>query len=257
MKVNELHETIRKLKHCTDKEWLVNDINKVNSMIRGVIQYYQTGNAVNYAMGRHWDMLKYAAYKALKKHGGKWTPANQVHNLRSVHEERAEQIPAIWYQDMLIGVTSLSFAKWVKIPLMNQKETPYTPEGRELHAQRTGKIPLKVRADDLLFSDISELIAKGVKRPIYNFEYYMNRPYAYNRDKGKCAVCGDPVDKSVHIHHISPKLPLAKVNKVPNLKTVCYKCHVRIHDHKDYQGEIPDKIWKKIFKLREKLLLTN
>lgn len=34
-------------------------------------------------MAKYADMLKYAAYKALKLHGGKWIPANQVNNLIS------------------------------------------------------------------------------------------------------------------------------------------------------------------------------
>jgi hypothetical protein len=40
----------------------------------------------------------------------------------------------------------------------NQKETPYSSEGRSLNFERTKRKPLKVRADELLNLEYSELI---------------------------------------------------------------------------------------------------
>jgi len=58
----------------------------------------------------------------------------------------------------------------------------------------------------------------------------MNREYAYNRDKGKCRICGKLLEKNNReCHHIQPSLPLDKVNKVPNLAWVCKECHHIIH----------------------------
>ena len=52
-----------------------------------------------------------------------------------------------------------------------------------------------------------------------NFEYYMNREYAYSRDKGKCKCCGNAFSPMLqkNCHHVKNKLPLDRINKVPNL----------------------------------------
>jgi RNA-directed DNA polymerase len=86
-----------------------------------------------------------------------------------------------------------------------------------------------------------------------NFEYYMNREYAYNRDKGKCKVCSS-VLKVVnrHCHRISEELPINKVNKVSNLAWLCNYCDEYIHG-----TVIPESFDKKkaskIQKYRDKL----
>ena len=88
-----------------------------------------------------------------------------------------------------------------------------------------------------------------------NFEYYMNREYAYNRDKGRCKICGCNLKaENRHCHRIIPSLPANKINKVPNLVWVCYNCDESIHSE-----EIPDSFDKKktgrINKYREKLIM--
>ena len=86
-----------------------------------------------------------------------------------------------------------------------------------------------------------------------NLEYYLNRPYAFNRDKGKCKVCGEILwSNNVHIHHINPKLPLNLVNRVPNLVTTCKDCHQKIHDQKD-GSELGATVEKRLAVYRNKL----
>jgi len=202
-KVKEIHKEIKKLKKVPDKNQFIHQINLINSQIRGICQYYQAATWVNIDLQKYADKLKYAAYKALKPHGGKWTPANQADNLLSVHQEYTTQIPAIEHENKIIGITSLSFVKWVRTRLKNQNETPFTPEGIKLYKKRTGKKPLLARADELLTLHLSKIIALGLADKIYNFEYFMNRAYAFNRDKGKCRICGQEVENhNVHIHHI-------------------------------------------------------
>ncbi len=87
-----------------------------------------------------------------------------------------------------------------------------------------------------------------------NFEYYMNREYAYNRDKGKCKCCGEFFSKLVpkHCHHVNNRLPLNRINKVSNLAWLCKPCHYMVHN-----SPIPDrtdlKTVRKILKYRERL----
>lgn len=255
-KVKELHKNIRALKYSSHetKAYAVHEINRVNAQIRGVIQYYEVATLVNKSLGKYFQVLRYAGYKALKRqHGGFWIPAKQTHNLISVHPNYKTWIPAIEYDSKIIGLTCLRFCTWKKAYLKNPDETPYTIKGRELYRKRSGKIPPLVRADELLSLKVSELIGKGIKEPLYNFEYLLNRPYAFNRDRGKCRVCGEYVSlEDVEIHHINPNLPISLVNRVPNLATVHYICHNRIHSQVDY-SDLGAKVWKKIQSFREKL----
>jgi len=252
-KVKEIHKEIKKLRKTPDKNQLIHQINLINSQIRGICQYYQAATWVNIDLRKYAIRLGYAAYKTLKPHGGKWTPANHVDNLLSVHQEYTTQIPAIKHQDKIIGITNLSFIKWVKTRLKNQKETPFTPEGIKLYKKRTGKKPLLARADELLTLHLSKIIALGLTNKIYNFEYFMNRAYAFNRDKGKCRICGKEVKSyNVHIHHINPKLPMNEINKVPNLATLHENCHRLIHSNDNPEG-LGKKIQNKLLYFREKL----
>jgi len=257
-KVAEIRQETKKLKKFKPKtkggkENLVDGMNRVNSMIRGVIQYYQAATWVNTALHKYAFSLGYTAFKALKGHGGKLIAANVVDNLASVHSKYKTQIPAIKCQGKLVGITSLGFCKWKKACLKNQEETPYTHVGREMYQKRTNRKPLAVRADELLTLSLSEIITRRLTGQMYNFEYYLNRPYAFNRDKGKCRVCGEILwSEIVHIHHINPKLPLHLVNRAPNLAGTCKTCHGRIHDGKDYSF-LDNKTWNRIRDFRKML----
>lgn len=258
-KINEIRQVTQKLKKFKPKtkggkERLVDGINKVNSMIRGVIQYYQAATWVNIALRKYAYSLKYTAYRALKGHGGKWVAAKKVDNLVSIHSKYKTKIPAIEFQEKLVGITSIGFCKWKRTYQKNQEETPYTHVGREKYQKRTSKKPLAIRADELLTMSLSEIIGRRLtKGKIYNFEYYLNRPYAFNRDKGKCRICGEKLwAEIVHIHHIAPNLPLNLVNRVPNLASTCKTCHCRIHDNKDYSF-LDKKTWNQILNFRKKL----
>ena len=70
-KVTEIRLEIRKLKKIKPKtrsckEHLVSGIIRINSMIRGVIQYYQAATWVNIALSKYAYSLKYTAYKDAK-----------------------------------------------------------------------------------------------------------------------------------------------------------------------------------------------
>lgn len=252
-KVKQIRKNIKAIKKTTDKNQLIHQINLVNSQIRGLCEYYQAATWVNIDLAKYANSLLTTAYKTLKQHGGDWIPANQTNNLLAIHSEYAKQIPAIEIEGLKIGITSLAFAKWKKTQLKNQDETPYTAHGREKYRERTGKKPLFARADELLNLHLSGLIAKGLTGGKYTFEYFLNRAYAFNRDKGKCRVCGTEAQNwNVHIHHVQPNLPKELVNRVPNLVTTHEICHNLIHDGKDH-SELGKKVWTKILKFREKL----
>lgn len=186
---------------------------------------------------------KYNAYQV---------PLKQLSNLPHRHEGYKSKTFAIPIQDMWIGITLafITHTKYEKKPFC-QKITPYTAEGRELFVKAKGK-PLPKNRPSINTSENLKLSVYAEGK--MNFEYFMNREYAFNRDKGKCKCCKvslfDNPDRQCH--HVDNKLPIEKINKVPNLAWVCKSCHRMIHN-----SPIPEnldlKVRKKIEKYRQKL----
>jgi hypothetical protein len=256
-KVQEVHKELKSLKKLDGKN-LIHRINVINSKIVGMGNYYRAATRVNESLAKYAYRLNYTAFKALKPKDGKWVPANKANNLTGRHTGYATQIPAITYEGLTVGITSLGFVKWQKTPLKSQQETPYTPEGRKLYAERTAKARGRPRDDLAMSLTLSEMIAKGLTDAKYNFEYLLNRAYAYNRDKDSCRVCGEWVEPSqLEVHHARPYLPLAEVNKVSELVTLHKSCHDLVHSQQDVSEKVSKKVWNRILKLRGKLTPTN
>lgn len=252
-KADELKKRTRELRKFNSDQ-LVHQINDLNSALIGIGNYYQPATMVNIELHKYAYSLGYTAYKSLKSKGGQWIPANKCCNLPFRHQNYTSQIPAINHNGLTIGITNLGFVKWEKAYLKNHRETPYTPEGRKAHYERTLKRERLARDDITMSLTLSNLIAKGMTEPRYNFEYLMNRGYAFNRDKGQCKVCGEPIIGYVlETHHINPKLPIDQINKVSNLASTHQKCHKLIHCDQNVLNQVGKKIYQKILKFRERL----
>lgn len=238
-----------------DADRLIENINRVNSIIVGLINYYSMCDQISVVIRKYAWLLKYTAYKSLKRYGGQWIRANEVSNLIGLHYRHKAHIPAIRYKDMYIGVTDINFAKWDNPTCKNKSETPYTPEGRELYNKRMRKKGLKVRTDEVN-STAHAFYIRMSKSPLYNFEYFMNRPYTYNRDKGKCKICGGYVEPNeARFHHVDKKLPMNQMNKVKNLITVHQYCHDLIHSNR--ANKSVRKNIKKYCKIPQEIKLTT
>lgn len=257
LKIKGLKEQFKRVRFASNSDWRIHEINILNSKLRGIINYYSSATGVNLSMREFKERVKYASYKSIKKHGAKWVPANQCINLKLAYSERTEQVPAIKYKNEWYGIISLSFATWQKVPCKNQLETPYTIEGQKMYLTRTGKIPLMVRVQELVNSPTYGKYIKNSnpkKKRLYTFEFFMNRCYAFNRDKGKCKICGKYLYPSqTETHHIDSTLPTDKLNKITNLATTCECCHENIHK-KNFNIEeckLDDKKIKKLLKYRQ------
>ena len=235
-----------------DRERLIQNITRVNAIIVGLLNYYSMCDQISVILRKYSWKLKYTAYKSLKRFGGQWIRANEVSNLIGLHSGHKAHIPAVKYNGMYIGITDLNFAKWENTSPKNQNENPYTPEGRELYNKRMRRKGLKIRVDEVNSSEHA-LYIRTSKNLLYNFEYFMNRPYAYNRDKGKCKICNGYVEPNEsHFHHTNPKLPKDEVNKVKNLITTHIFCHKLIHSD-EMPENLSEKTLKNITKYRNKL----
>ena len=249
-KVKEIHKYIKKIRKAKDDNDRIFRISRVNLMIRGLINYYQPATWVNVTLSKFSQTLIRAGYKTIVKLDGKWTDANQTDNLIAAHKGYTAQIPTIKVNGMIIGITSLSFCKHRYARLKNQTETPYTSEGRTIHFNFTEKKSLLAREDELFSEESLKYKAFYSSNTKYNFEYLMNRSYAYNRDKGKCRICREDVaPRELHCHHKNLSLPLSQINKVNNLVTTHQSCHPLIHNESDI-SHLDSKIQKRILGFR-------
>ena len=257
-KVDKIAEEIKHIPRNYSKEMLIGAINRINSEIRGVIQYYQCCTWVNIAMQKHVQKLMWAGKRRLKQYKGKWIPANETQNLPRVHQQYKTKIPSIKYRDIYVGFTALTFCRWEKPYPKRDAETPYTEAGRQLYFERTKKKRQQARLDEMYSDSVDRATSHGKWGRLNNYEFIMNRAYALNRDRLKCRVCGGwIIDYAPFTHRVNPNLPLNKVNRVNNLVSLHKKCFYAVNNPSQDISEFDAKAQKKIIGYREKLVPSH
>jgi len=257
-KITKLCKEVHVLKSLKIDNDRIAQIQYINSAIMGITEYIKTGicsrafKAIDYRISR--SCFYTWKYLYPKSYSNKIVRLKVLNNLPHRHEGLRDKTFAIQYEGKWIGITKayITHAEHIKYPF-NQKTTPYTSEGRKLYVKkRKNEKPLP--RDRPSVNSPLDLKMSAYDKSIYNFEYFMNREYAFNRDRWKCRCCGTDLsfrgDK--HCHHVDSSLPIDKVNKVPNLAWICVRCHYIIHG-----AEIPEqlnsKIKRKILNFQEKL----
>lgn len=268
-KVKEIGLLIRDINRMREKNTrdIALQIEKVNSKIVGLAQYYAIANCAK--LFNAWDnRLNHQQYKTwYRLSGGEWRfkkntiPANETDNRRPRHEKRRDRLYYVTADNAKIAITKFAMTTSRKALRVNLQLSPYTPEGRKIYETNTQKLLPLIKSDSLFTYDELKMwvgtMKTGTMNPIYNFEYFMNREYIFNRDKGLCSCCGSKLNpKRFNCHHKNPKLPLEKVNKSSNLTSVCIGCHKLIHNHDDVRKLYIKKIADKIVKLKELLNKT-
>lgn len=260
-KICNLSKEVRRIGLFTQPNTQAAQIQYVNSIIMGLAQYLQPSicSAAYHAIDRRINNTALAVWKNLfpKRYNQMQVPLQTLCNLPHRHEGYKSKTFAIEIEGKWFGITCafITHAKYETRPF-NQHMTPYTEEGRRIYVSyRTKHKPLPCdrpsinTPEDILLSAYAR--GKGWKA---NFEYSMNREYAYNRDKGKCKCCGrffsDNLPK--HCHHVNNKLPVEKINKVSNLAWLCVPCHRMVHNSPIYPGT-DQKTIRKIEQYKQKL----
>lgn len=257
-KVDSIAENIKRIPRNYSREQFIGEINRINSQVRGIIQYYQCCTWVNLAMHKHSRRLQLVAKSRLKQYQGKWIPANQTQNLPHVHQQRKQKIPSIKYRDIYIGFTALAFCKWENVLPKNQSETPYSEEGRQLYFKRAKKKRMNARLDEMYSESTSRAVCYSKWGNLNNFEFIMNRAYALNRDRLKCRVCGGwLISGTLCTHRINPCLPLNQVNRVNNLVSLHKKCFDAVNNPSQDISEFDSRAQQKIKGLRDKLITSH
>lgn len=257
-KVDKIAHDIKKIPRNYSREQMIGAINRINSQIRGLIQYYQCCTWVYISMNKHSRRLQLVAKTRLKQYKGKWIPANETQNLPRIHQKYKQKIPSIKYRDIYVGFTALSFCGWEKTDSKKQEETPYTEAGRQLYFERTKKKCIHARLDEMYSEKTGRAACHGQWGKLNNFEFIMNRAYALNRDKLKCRVCGGwLISSTPRAHRINPHLPLNQVNRVNNLVSLHKKCFDAVNNPSLDISEFEVKAQKKIIGYREKLVPSH
>lgn len=259
-KVEKLQQEIRKIETFSKTTARAAQIQYINSVIMGIAQYLQPSicshafeiidRRVNNTAFAVWKNMFPNAYNKMQ------IPLKDLCNIPHRHENYQSKTFAIQVEGNWFGLTYafITHSKYESKPF-DQKITPYTTEGRKRYLQQYNKNkslpcdrPSINSPEDIIFS-----IYQTGKHWKKNFEYYMNREYAYNRDKGKCKCCGKYLENGVsgHCHHVDNKLPIDKINKVQNLAWVCVDCHHMIHNSPLINVDVRTE--KKILKYRQKL----
>ena len=224
----------------------------------GMAQYLQTSicSRAYHAIDRRVNNAALAVWKKLypKRYNSMQVSLKVLCNLPDRHKGYDSKTFAVWVEGKWFGITYafITHSHYEPKPF-DQKMTPYTVEGRRRYVNYRAKHK-SLPCDRPSVNSPNDIAMSAYAKGRMNFEYYMNREYAYSRDKGKCKCCGNAFSPMLqkHCHHVKNKLPLDRINKVPNLVWLCEPCHRMVHNS-PIPPELNAKTVGKIMKYREKL----
>ncbi len=233
-KMEKVYGALKEIRKSNNNAELVENIVNYNSIIRGIREFYKITTLCNLVLSKlEWQMS--GAFESTKNRKvGKRINISQCNN--NICKYNANRVKtttiAFHIEGNWIGLERLDYITFTKPRIKAQWMNPYSLAGREKYEQITGhKWTTFCRNPQLTLGNISCLLAKNTKDSIYNLEYFINRPMAFNRDKCKCRICKKPLTGAgdTEIHHLDKSLPKDKINKLPNLITTCCDCHLELH----------------------------
>ena len=252
-KIQKITDEVRVIGKITERSVQAAQIQHINSMIVGLAQYLQPSICSHafHVIDRRINNTALAVWKRrFPKHYNKYQiPLEKLCNLPHRHEGYKSKTFAVPIEGEWFGITMafITHSKYESRPF-DQRMTPYTEEGRLIYSHyRSKSKPLPCNRPSINTARDIQL-SVGAKT-VFNFEYFMNREYAYNRDKGKCKCCKKPLflDDRKFCYHIKGDLPLEKVNKVQNLIWLCNDCYQMVNN-----GVIPPDIDERVLKKIQK-----
>ena len=252
-KIRKIADEVRKIGEHTERSVQAAQIQRVNSMIVGLAQYLQPSICSHafHAIDRRINNTALAVWKRrFPKHYNEYQiPLERLCNLPHRHEGYKSKTFAVPIEGKWFGITYafITHSKYESKPF-DQRMTPYTEEGRRIYSYyRSRSKPLP--CDRPSVNTAIDIQLSVYAKTKFNFEYFMNREYAYNRDKGKCKCCKKVLflDDKKFCYHINDDLPLDKINKVQNLIWLCNSCYRMVNN-----GPIPPNIDEKVLKRIEK-----
>lgn len=249
-KVKEIKKDIRYLRVEKSERNRQLKIEAINAKIVGLSNYIKIGVAKDIMSGMD-NRLEHTAYKTWTSMYGKYKakelkiPLKYFDNRKDRHEDYELKHFAIKHGSLTVGLTFFKITPIKYAEVYKQEMTPYTPQGRKLyHGKLRTKSRLLLRPNLTHPNDIW-LYTEGNNDSRYNFEYFLNREYTYNRDRGYCKCCKIELNPgNYRCHHINNKLPMNEINKVKNLASVCSICLKAIHNTESTENKKVEKYRK-------------
>ena len=211
------------------KETIIREIQKYNSMVIGIHNYYSMATHVS----KDLEEIHYQLYLSFKNR-------LQAKGLTKIGEYKGKDkglLPYLQSQNIryLMGypILPISYVKTRTLKGRNKNLNRYTPEGRKLiHKQQES-----VETWKLKWLREHSIINKRA-----TVEYNDNRISLFVAQKGKCAVTGQELDMDdIHCHHKRPWLE-TKDDSYRNLIIVGRDIHRLIH-------ATNEKVIKNLFQL--------
>jgi len=263
--IQSLKKQAERIKHACRRERTIQEMLRYNSIAVGIGNYWTMASAVSQCGYKVDHMLWYKQDKIFRKLTGsklgedhkRTIEAEKTNNLPVRHTGYKTRVYYLEFEGSIIGLTRLGFSTFEAPEPKNPKETPYSREGRTLWGKRTDKKLSLMRPDSITLLDDLTLRDYGNKqnsasKQKYNFEYYMNRGYALNRDKCRCKICRTPLLRgNLQTHHKNPFLPIDQTNKVSNLASLCTECHGLVHNQMPNPFGKGTKSYAKLGKYRQ------
>ena len=219
-KIHNIQAEVRRIRLFKQANTQAAQIEYINTIIMGLAQYLRTSICSNafHAIDRRINLTALAVWKKMfpEQYKQMQIPLKDLCNLPHRHEGYQSTTFAIPIEGRWYGITCafITHSAYESKPF-DQKMTPYTANGRKRYVQYRAKHkPLPCDRPSINTpTDIAlSVYAAGIDAKM-NFEYFMNREYAYNRDKGKCKCCGRYFSELVpkHCHHVNNQLPLNRI----------------------------------------------
>src|SRR2546430_2175858 len=242
--IHSLKKQAQRIKHAYHRDRTIQEMLRYNSIAVGIGNYWsmtsavcQCGSTVDHKLWYKLDkiFMELTGSKLGEYHKRK-IEAERTNNLPVRHAGHKTRVHYLEFEGCVIGLTQVGFSTFEPPSPKNPRETPFSREGRALWEKRAEKQLRHMRPDHITMLDDLTIRSYGSKhssasKEKRNFEYYMNRGYALNRDKCQCKVCRVTLDQgNLHTHHKNPFLPLDQINKVSNLASLCTRCHDLVHN---------------------------
>lgn len=241
--IQSLKKQANRIKLAYHRNRTIQEMLRYNAMAVGIGNYWSMTSAVCQCGSNVDHKLWYKLDKIFRKLTGsklgeyhkRKIEAERTSNLPVRHAGHKTRVYVLEFEGCMIGLTQVGFSTYEAPSPKNPKETPFSREGRALWEKRAVQKLRKMRPDHITMLDDLTNRSYGNKhssasKEKRNFEYYMNRGYALNRDKCQCKVCKVALDQgNLHTHHKNPFLPIDQINKVNNLASLCTRCHTLVH----------------------------
>jgi len=256
-KIEKIAEEVRLIAELNQTNLQAAQIQKINSMIVGVAQYLQPSICSHafHAIDRRINNVALAVWKrAYPKHYNRYQiPLQKLCNLPHRHEGYKSKTFAVPIEGEWFGITMafITHSKYEPKPF-DQKMTPFTEDGRRRYSYyRSKRKPPP--CDRPSINTAQDIQLSVYAKTVFNFEYFMNREYAYNRDKGKCKCCRYWLSEKNgrYCYHVSNNLSLEEINKVQNLIWLCGRCYRMVNNGPIADGT-DEKVLKRIVKYKRK-----